>query len=42
VLFVGFLDEALTLAGGRDVEARLTKAAALGDARDRIEISWST
>lgn len=42
VLFVGFLDEALTLAGGRDVEARLTKAAALGDSRDRIEISWST
>lgn len=42
VLFVGYLDEALALAGGRDVEARLTKAAALGDARDRVEISWST
>ena len=31
-----------TAAGGRDVEARLTKAGALGDERDRVEISWST
>ncbi|MCB9611876.1 MAG: serine/threonine protein kinase [Sandaracinus sp.] len=42
VVFVGYLDEALALAGGRDVEARLTKAGALGDERDRVEISWST
>lgn len=41
VLMVGFIERAMRMAGARDVEVRLTKAAALGDGLDSLEVSWS-
>jgi len=38
----GYLDEALRLAGARDVDVRVAKAAALGDAKDVFEATWSS
>ena len=42
VAMVGFLDQGMRLAGAREVDARLSKAAALGDPFDLYEASWST
>ena len=39
---MGFLDEALTQAGARDVDVRLASAAALGDPSDVYEATWSS
>jgi len=38
----GYLDEALRLAGAREVDVRVAKAAALGDAKDVFEATWSS
>ena len=38
----GYLDEALRLAGGRDVDVRLVEAVALGDDKDVFEATWSS
>ncbi len=40
VAVVGFLDEGLRLAGARDADVRLTRAAALGDETDVFEATW--
>ena len=42
VAMMGFLDEALTQAGARDVDVRLASAAALGDPSDVYEATWSS
>ncbi|WP_236604592.1 serine/threonine-protein kinase [Sandaracinus amylolyticus] len=42
VAMMGFLDEALTTAGARDVDVRLASAAALGDPADVYEATWSS
>jgi len=41
VAVVGYLDEALRMSGARDVDVRLTRAAALGDSYDVFEATWS-
>ncbi len=38
----GYLDEALRLAGAREVDVRVARAAALGDDRDVFEATWSS
>ncbi len=38
----GYLDEALRIAGARDVDVRVARAAALGDDRDVFEATWSS
>ncbi|MBX3272618.1 MAG: serine/threonine protein kinase [Sandaracinaceae bacterium] len=38
----GYLDEALRIAGARDVDVRVARAAALGDDRDVLEATWSS
>jgi hypothetical protein len=42
VAIAGYLDEALRMAGARDVDVRLAAAAALGDAMDVFEATWSS
>jgi serine/threonine protein kinase len=42
VAIAGYLDEALRMAGARDVDVRLASAAALGDAMDVFEATWSS
>ena len=41
VMMVGFLQRALVLAGAREPDVRLAKVAALGDASDVFEATWS-
>jgi len=38
----GYLDEALRIAGARDVDVRVEKASALGDDKDVYEATWSS
>ena len=38
----GYLDEALRIAGARDVDVRVARAAALGDPKDVFEATWSS
>lgn len=40
VLVVGLIEEALRLAGARDVDVRLVQAAGLGEGADVIEATW--
>jgi serine/threonine protein kinase len=42
VAIAGYLDEALRMAGGRNVDVRLAAAAALGDPMDIFEATWSS
>jgi serine/threonine-protein kinase len=42
VAVVGYLDEALRMAGARDVDVRLVRAASLGDPHDVLEATWSS
>jgi serine/threonine-protein kinase len=42
VLMLGFLREALGIAGARDIDVRLAASAALGDAADVYEATWSS
>ncbi|MDQ3036859.1 MAG: protein kinase [Myxococcota bacterium] len=42
VAMMGFLDEALRMAGARDVDVRLASSAALGDDADVYEATWSS
>ena len=42
VLIVGFIDEALRMAGARDVDVRLSSSMALGDPTDVVEATWSS
>ena len=42
VAIVGYLSEALRMAGAREPDVRLTRAAALGDSFDVLEAAWSS
>ncbi|RZO45932.1 MAG: serine/threonine protein kinase [Sandaracinaceae bacterium] len=42
VAIAGYLDQALRMAGAADVDVRLASAAALGDAMDVFEATWSS
>lgn len=42
VAIVGYLDEALRIAGAIDADVRLTRSAALGDPLDVLEATWSS
>lgn len=42
VAVAGYLDEAIRMSGGREVDVRLAAAAALGDPLDVFEATWSS
>lgn len=41
-MIAGYLDEALRIAGAREVDVRVARAAALGDDKDIYEATWSS